>query len=90
MQIFARDALRAGADRFRRSLAYDATAGHAPDRTHVDEVIRIRNHIKSMFDYHDGRTRSCILPPRSLWGGCVRHNVRKHARRNGRTTGADC
>ena len=89
-QISARDAVRTGADRFRCSLAYDATAGHAPDRTHVDEVIRIRNHIKSMFDYHDGRTRSCILPPRSLWGGCVRHNVRKHARRNGRTTGADC
>ena len=35
-----RDAVRTGTDRFRCSLAYDATAGHASARTHVDEIIR--------------------------------------------------
>ena len=45
-------------DRFRCSLAYDATAGHASARTHVDEIIRVRDYIKIMFDYYNCRPRS--------------------------------
>lgn len=57
-QISARDAVRTGTDRFRCSLAYDATAGHASARTHVDEIIRVRDYIKIMFDYYNCRPRS--------------------------------
>ena len=45
-------------DCIRCSLAYDATAGHASARTHVDEIIRVRDYIKIMFDYYNCRPRS--------------------------------